>query len=134
MEEPSKTEGSSSSKESDPTWAFRSPAAVAARAARSVRRRVNNSAVRHRPYVRKHMSKKCAGALLRDLKEEEEVDSWKLQMERKPQPSVDVELQKETATKDDELASITKVDEQEVGDGVKKSPATKEPRRLPWTK
>ncbi|KAG8068989.1 hypothetical protein GUJ93_ZPchr0005g16081 [Zizania palustris] len=101
MEEPSKTEGSSSSKESDPTWAFRSPGAVVARAARH--------------------------------EEEKEVDSRKLQMERKLQPSVDVELQKETATKDDELASVTKVDEQEVGDGVKKSPATKEPRRLPWT-
>jgi hypothetical protein len=133
MEESSK-DRSSSSKESDPTWAYRSPAAIAARAGRSIHHRRDSSVVRHRPYIRKNFSKPRRGALLRDLDEEDEVDSRKLQMERKLQQEDGDAVQQPPTTKDDELQSVTKDNELEVGDGVKKSPATKEPRRLPWTK
>ena len=70
---------------------------------------------------------------MRDL-DEDEVDSGKLQMERKLQQEDGDAVQQPPTTKDDELQSVTKDNELEVGDRVKKSPATKEPRRLPWTK
>jgi hypothetical protein len=55
-------------------------------------------------------------------------------MERKLQQEDGDAVQQPPTTNNNELQSVTKDNELEVGDRVKKSPATKEPRRLPWTK